>query len=175
MAFICSTGSAIAATYGSNVYRVYPKGDPVVGICPESDFWASFKGVKETLASSRIVWLNNWFRGIASELKLQGVKITTYPALMDYLDKNWNTKEIRQLFISQDFFDKDRMAGQLPVDEEKVLNSFKSCTDMLDHFYDPVRNGFKLAKLSNLEKHVSSDIGNEVWFCGEALFKHREA
>jgi hypothetical protein len=161
--FICTTNESTASNYGLP-YRVYPKGDPLIAFCPANDFWESF----ETHAEK---WLD--FNGVDDlNGKLKSLfNVADRAAMSGHLhrfDKAWNYARQTQSIPETPVFDRIVYSGLFHEPfNENLISHFPSFTALLSHFFDPLENGFKTAKLSQLG-HIATD--NEVWFSGEAYF-----
>lgn len=154
--FICSLDEDYASGYG-NLYQVYPVGNPLIGICSSRDMWNSFKNISGPDINTMFRRLGNIFR-INNPEDDKNIK-----NVIDFADKHWN-----DLKYSDDI--KDTIDSVLfnPV---MFLKDFENFTMFLYDLLSPVKNGFKLIKLSELKKHKSDLEGNEVWFSGPAYFK----
>jgi hypothetical protein len=152
--FICSTNAGKANQFG-NLYRVYPIGDPLVGICGAQDIWDSFnRFVPEEL--------EDWFDNIASMVGIRAKDdLQTILEIIKLLDEDWdnikNNHSERLLC--------NKYHGKFIHISKKQLVKFKSFSLFLSWIFST--NGFKLKKLSQI-KTIPNDV--EIWFSGPALF-----
>jgi len=162
--FICSSSRRGSRAYGS-VYQVYPLGDPIIGICPREDFWASFSNRTYSLGL-----FANFFIRCA---KIVGIDPDEIPAAIDTpenikdiisrLDTAWTTNNVQRRAIESriSLF----LSGEHP-------SNFESFTQFLMWFFNPKQNGFEMGKLSSLASLSGADgpDGKELWFSGPAYF-----
>jgi hypothetical protein len=172
--FVCTTSPATAVDFGRGLggFRVYPKGDPIIGICPTFDFWQGFRGyggeVLFTLRSSLHLF-NNSFLQLSIDLAslTNDRKINPDISLTETLKKIdvlWAKKDstLFRCLVSRNFI--DQFSGNKVKEYFKKYPTF---TAMLNDAFDPVKNGFQKGNLSSLP-YVHEN--HEVWFCGEAFF-----
>jgi len=146
--FICSVNEEKARAYG-DLYRVYPIGDPLIGICPKRDIWDCFP--------FEISDLDRLFEPLGMNDNLKSMKEG-----IKKLDSNWGSLIDKQMWygnydLIKDFF------GSSP-------ERYSSFTELLRYWFNPKKNHFKCKRLSQLENYPSED--EEIWFSGPAYFKN---
>ncbi len=181
--FICATDEGTAASYG-NLYRVYPIGNPLIGICHFSDLWESFRNFEVQDTHDFFNWLGKSigykFIDDLSSIK-KGLKIADkqWPKLKIDYKKYLKGKEEEDYNYYNYGTTTRKTAGSSKLNAfenaieffESESLKFNSVTDLLRYNFNPKRNNFKLAKLSQC-----SDTGddNEIWFSGPAIFVNDE-
>ena len=166
--FICSTDEGKASEYG-DVYYVIPQDNSLIGVCPRSDIWDSFKDIPMVLGAghtSNGVWSNvSTFSDCVDDI-FKNVLGHSVP------DDDWDVFEKFAESISMlDILEKCR-------DEWFFKSWYKYMKDnntgdletMLTYILDPTRNGFKLEKAANFVAYEN----REVWMSGAALFVNEE-
>ncbi len=166
--FICTTVASCASSHVTP-YQMYPIGDPVIGICPSRDLWESFKCMD-------LVYFENLFDACARYVKVEpDDDVATVRRVVSLMDWEWpsivGTPEGRRFFrdlIGQYFYHAMQKAD--PAD-------YASFSDFLAFILDPVDNGFKFKKLSQL---TPADIdptkqAHELWFAGPAYLLDLDA
>ncbi len=152
--FICSNDSAMAGSYG-NTYKVYPVGDPIVGVCPKHDFQISF--------GPAIIWqLEPIFRLISLLLFKSDQYNDSYSNIERSIvesDKNWD-------ILTNNINFNSAILQYLGVSSAK----FDSFSELLAYVFSPSRNDFNCVKLSQLKKYVDRDDPREIWFSGPSYF-----
>ncbi len=169
--FICSTNSD-RDFYGIT-YEVYPVGNPLIGICPSEDMWDSFK--------IEIDQIGNVFSNLAYILSTSKKKISNTNKIshniFDILSKN---KTISNNDTLSDITNIISLADKNWHDlmfEPKLkytwsyfspinLAKFQSFSQLLENTIDPIKNKFKLYKLSEMPNVKN----REIWFSGPAYF-----
>jgi hypothetical protein len=151
--FICSTSMEISKAFGK-LYRVYPIGDPLIGICQSNDFWTSFQNINLESFNYLFKELSDW-AGIKPHDDLETTK-----HIIKVLDEKWNNKD--SYFILH-----VAVASSLSMENAEV-ESFESFTQLLEWIFDPNRNKLELLKLSQLPKYMVNN--HELWFSGPAYF-----
>lgn len=150
--FICSTDTNNASMYGKT-YLVIPLENQPIGICPENDFWWSFKlGNPSDLNAE----LNN----LASWCKINKLSEISYNILMSQLAKI-DTIAIK-LFDDEDMLEEAKYNCSI-LYEMGYFEEFNLMA-VLSKFYDPKLNNFKL------QHDVKGEVDKEVWLSGKVLF-----
>jgi hypothetical protein len=154
--FICTSDLDDASCYGT-VYQVYPLNNPLVGVCPTSDFWNAFENLN--LGS-----FSYYFKSFASYCDMIPIdNIQTVSKIIDALNKNWHV-----LLKSEDFV--EHICDNFSISFE-TLSKFTSFSQALSHALNPGKNFFGLYKLSVLPTLTDS---HELWFSGPAYFVEEE-
>lgn len=142
---ICST---IRVAYGNVLYVVFPVNGSKIGVCPESDIWYSFYGIKKARIKSIVIFLDEL--DIFFE-KHVNINIKTYEDLKkacDEIDKKINNRnKIIFEFINYDEFKK------------------RGLFNILIDLFSP--KNFEVVDTKKLNKLKS---GREVWMDTECVF-----
>jgi hypothetical protein len=148
---ICTTG--LDGGYG-NTYVVLPFGDPMIGICPDADFWISFR---KTLRSNMISSFNRTIVKMMSATKRPDMKFDSYPDVVA------GCKEIEHEITIGNI--DTRMISYELFGNYKPGDSF---LEYIRDILDPSNNDFELRKLStNFDLDFNAD--NEVWTSADCL------
>jgi hypothetical protein len=166
--FICTTSKENAMKYGT-VYRVFPIDDPMIGICPNNDFWTSFKETNfDPCGFVYIFEKLGRITGIEASDNLSTIKriINKVNILWkkDIKTGNYVYDESNIATILRSFVE---LRQSNPNLLEEFANKFGSFTEYLQWKLNPYINKFKLAPLSSLK---SLGMDQEVWFSGPAYF-----
>ncbi len=148
--FICTTTIDKAKRYG-NCFRVYPLGDPLIGICCKRDLWDSF----QFDLSMFVDQLDHIFE--YNDKKMFVIK------RLKEIDNAWKTKNLDYKWL-EDAVD---IIKEFGYNNLLKLKSFSSFTEALTWLMDPTRNRFELKKLSTI---TESNNDQEIWFSGPAYF-----
>ena len=155
---ICSTVYSKADLYG-RVYVVLPEGNPVIGIAPQDDFWASFE--KRLNHIGNLKDLNDGIKEIAKEwLQIKNFQPTSWPELQQVLqaidDKNYfSFPNLPKIPLKNDWAE--------PLLQQRPGTTMEQ---KLSWWLDPKANGFKTVPLSNFK--VKGD--HEIWFSAPCWF-----
>jgi len=143
---ICSTSPERAKVYGT-LYRVYPFDGSKIGVCPESDIWASF-----------LKSLGGWLETLNIELKelaeANDIDLSeTDPKLLK--------KQIKSLKRNVAYYEPNMKIFKKWT-ENKKLDLLK----LIEEALDPNKNGFKLVKAGD-----KIPYDREVWIDGKCILK----
>jgi hypothetical protein len=169
--FICTNHMGTARSYGgrAGTYRVFPKGDPIIGICPRGDFWNSFisYGFKSFAG-----WdMNDFNKGMA---KLIGGPATAehIGASFSGLDVCWEDAKAGE--GADELLDSLQSSGLfIPKLVPNIVSKYKNFSECIEDLLDPIKNGFTCARLSQIVELANPNpdgSGCELWFSGEAYF-----
>ena len=168
--FICATSRNITASYayyGMN-YRVYPIGDPIIGICSERDFWPSFRIID-------FIDMNEIFLPrIAGMLRIYN-SLSTYDEIVPFIN-SVSVQWVKDSKLSNDEYEnsisyKIKEILMNNIKSLKIVQKDTSFFDILNKIYNPITNKFKCAPLSKLKGNI---IDKEVWFSGPAYFEQED-
>lgn len=173
---ICSTSSGTARGYASGgLYVVLVENDPLVGVCPEHDFWVSFQRLHDLGSHNMDVSdLNGSIKMIME--KLVGVtkwSPKNYQELQSGFNMidNENSLSFPDLPPMPPVFSDIENAGRTYAAEACVeLLKFQPGTtimDKLEYLLDPKSNEFNLYKLSSMPERMHD---REVWTQAPAWF-----
>ena len=177
---ICTTEYNIAKNFGE-VYIVIPFDNTKIGVCPESDFWGSFKkGFPE---------IGCQLRDFTYDLRSNNVRADSYENLLLDLSKlEVRLKEnIEEFGYFKSTFDPNHITNTSGF--FKNFNVNLSLYDQIDDAFDPNKNGFQLTNYSGLNNlkeniqhsyktHREENLGFEIWsdsnclLVKERLFKN---
>jgi hypothetical protein len=167
---ISTVSEHTASTYG-NPYYVFPVGDPIVGLCPEPDFWFSFTETMNRMFKERRATPNDMNYVMHSLARIEGVELsqTSYEELVGGMEELSH-----RIQMSRDGSYNDLMISHAPrgVVERMisyVKNSHKD--NPLLHIYqallNPHANNFESKKLSQL---TEADMeSGEVWLSAPSI------
>lgn len=162
-ALICSGdyNTASSYSYGGLPYIVLPLDDPMVGICPDYDFWDSFEINPNTF----------------NDLFVDFYKTFTLIFRREYPNIKWpaSTNDLESLLQAIQLIEK--LSAEDPQTMAKVIDDFESSKygasrrktlgkilssgdiiNQLSKFFDPRKNGFKLTQYSSYQATTT-----EVW------------
>ena len=158
---IGATDAETAIDYGTNNYVVFPFDNVKIGICPKVDIWYSFQNSVGNL------------RSLTNKLTSLLYKTTT----TRNFDKDWKT--LTKAFIqSEDFAEEHsekfsvilkKINFLYPDIWEELLD--KSYIEILDHYMDPQKNGFRLFTPKD---SLNLAPCNEVWVGGKSILVQDE-
>jgi hypothetical protein len=153
--------NALANNLNGKVFRVFPKSDAELVVCPKSDIWYSFtKGLG--LIGLRgggidLVELNSTLAEIADSIEVQD------------FDDNW---ENFTSTISKIQNKNSKMAKQLSFRSQLVYDwIIKQPIDVLlkfDEIFDPFLNGFQVISFNDI-KPFNDNSNNEIWTDSDTL------
>lgn len=151
-ALICTVRVSIAQSYGgyhsSGPHVVLPFGDPVIGVCSNSDFWESFSdGIYPPE-------LNDFIERLSAYTLQRKINTSTPEALAADL------KQMGEISKSEPY-----ILEYFSLWERNILNA-PSLLEKLDAILDPKASGFKMVNLSQLN---GAGANNEVWVSAPSL------
>lgn len=162
--YICSTNFSTANDYGE-MFVVVPFDDAKVGICPENDFWPSFKThLRNFIGSRTVLQLNDAIRGVIGEFGTgdQSRKVST---------DSLTTAELEEIFkkCTLEALNEMDEYGNLHGYTRKVFeymssHDHKNFYDALEEVLDPAKNNFSYG----LKSVPTGD--REVWVHGKCVF-----
>lgn len=174
--WICSTNKHTADTYNINkLFRVYPVGNPIIGICSLSDMWDSFANY---LGGSTLHDFNQGFYFLQKEHSYKITPGDSYSAItktIEFFDEIFENEINDKINPSKDSI-RRYILDQLYVSNKKIdefIRNKYGFFECLTHILDPEENGFTVCKLSELKSILDEGAGynKEVWFSGPAYFK----
>jgi len=169
---ICSTSMGSAGCFGNTIYQVFPQNGASIGICPKSDFWGSFKIVKNRLKYAKDMDLFNYcmesFIRHVLNIKFSSSDLTPSGIIniLKQMDDVMNNKK-DEIYTADEY-------------DENIWNDVKqrwkvSWMHYFDELLDPENNEFMVMPIKNFnvtEKNVS---GREVWTDAYSLLKVDES
>lgn len=157
-AYICSTDSGDAGQYGETML-VIPADNAVIGVCPEHDFWQSFKELNRY--GFDVGMLNNFLDEISPE-KLNDKSASELRSQLDHIKAD----------SLQATLDKGELTGYFEEAARMMLAKLKkyphqSMLDIVEGALHPIPAGFR-----HLRGHEAEKLGDyrEVWITGKVLF-----
>ena len=158
---ICSTSASTAQYYtNGKPYRVFPKNDVKIAVCPKDDIWFSFL----SHSGMPLNEINDWFMTLAricrirrfDSILIEGSKEEIELALaeIENVIRSHNEPEI---FIRRGY-------------QKTIVNkirSGKSLYEILNDILSPDKNEFKL--FDNIAQISEKFVDNEVWFSGPCI------
>ena len=164
---ICSTSITTAKYYTSGTpYRVFPKNDVKIAVCPMDDMWFSF--IKES--GIKLSELNEWF--------------TMYLARMCYIRdfsdilNEGSKSDIESVLAEIERIIRLRDNSEIPIhrDYQKSIidriKSGESISEILNVVLSPDKNKFKL--FDNISKINEKFSDNEMWFSGPCIMIQKD-
>lgn len=142
---VCSSSSYYAAGYGT-LYVVFPENGSKIGVCPEQDFWNSFR-------KSNIDDMGDFAQMLQAALERAGVTL------------DFALKEPIKNFTSRNYYN----------DELQPLNAFRGFSgvepntklgDALEYKLDPNANGFRIMTTGQFNQMPSD---RETWTSGKCV------
>lgn len=160
-AYICSTIRMGTKGHG-NCFLVIPADNAEIGVCPEVDFWPSFREGLRGTAIPDIADLNAMIEWIRSNTDLElpednglmlrdDLRTITAEKLLELA---WTTKE-------DPIHDNLRRSGN-----KMRREGFKNMEDFLEHTLDPQLNDFTHVRVDDYPGYEN----REVWIEGKAAF-----
>jgi hypothetical protein len=125
-------------------YRIYPKLNARIGVCPDSDFWYSFKVGLEKIGSlfeNGTIYMNEFNQFLNLEFKIK--RDDSYYNIVN---------KINNYILS------DR--------QKKSISKFKTLYEYIDYCLSPKLNGFQLMKYNDNFKIKGS---KEIWTDADSL------
>jgi hypothetical protein len=166
---ICSSSEGNASAFG-HLLRVFPKNGSKIGVCPQSDFWDSFKLMMDRTKIYTMDEFNDTFTGIFEDaykpLGDMGRELTeeTYKQFID-LTNQWATKDnIIQKIRTSEHVDNHTRAA-LVDDINKYFGG--DWEKYFDDLMNPTANKFELHTIETYNVKESRD--KEVWTDGVCL------
>lgn len=146
---ICAGYQRARSHGGNDMFIVIPYDKTKIGVCPEIDFWESFK--ESNLQDHYLV---DWFSRLVSNLKrlVPNHNFTldeSFDDIKSIMNRTYKDDSIRELFKGD-------------WDPNKTL------LENLDKKLDPIRNNFKCTDFTNVSNIINESC-KECWFEGEAL------
>ena len=166
--FICSTASYIADAYGV-IGLVIPFDNANVGICPEEDYWLSFKTSFMDLqiadAFEGLDTLNDFANMLLQAHDLSSANVQTISELKAIFSKITFDSTQKIINNSDDKYVKKQAENY--SDQIEKLKKFDSLYDMYYEVLSPTKNKFKQSKASSIK-----NLGNEteIFIEGKCLF-----
>jgi hypothetical protein len=156
---ICTSDQFTAASYGEKLYRVIPFDNAKIAICPDMDFWCSFKKI-ETLDefNSNLEILYKYFmkQKLNENYNIFIKQLEKFiPIIIKLTEDIWYEKYIDLL--------------KLPWEDVKIFTTLKSIDDYFDLF-NPIKNDHELIDYNKYKKSYYSYTDNEIYTDSKALF-----
>lgn len=147
--FICTDSRRHAKLYG-NPHIVIPLGNPMIGVCEETDFWNGFtRGLHLEVDD-----FNEYLQSIAMTLNRKKPDPRCVPIMHDtasYADINAFIELCRERYV----------AGEALIITDEFMETLVSLEDALR----PEVNGFTLMRYSD---YTPIDYEREIWFSAPA-------
>ncbi len=156
--FICTTNKNYSRVYGRS-YQVFPVGNPLIGICPDDDFWGSFQPQISDLGKfGRFLEnLSEHIINIIGDYSYLNEDIQSLKLFISLIDSGWQKYKITVL----------NFAAKYNITFPSGMYGINSFTEALEYLFDPVKHNIQLHKLSNLSYENTT---SEIWFSGPAYF-----
>jgi len=151
--FICTNEHFDAMAMG-RPYRVYPVGDPLIGICPYSDLWISFKHIHLGKFARMFEEIEKELGIVVNDKDLGSIK-----NFIKYANENFDKIiKIIKKYVQETY--------------PNTIEDKKSFMEVLEWILDPISNSFRLARLSQIPALYNglNDHEHEFWFSGPAYF-----
>jgi hypothetical protein len=172
---ICSLSFDTATSYGSDVYRVFPLENQVIGICPANDWWTSFEKTKwKYHTSSMMLFMDNIlniFYELIDDVFIKRNDIenifTNIRDTIDYLEKM--TMKLRSADEKLINALKETVSFRDPFFDE-IISGKESFYSILEKIFDPDKNKFsKMRTITNESTSSFNSLNREVWVSGKCL------
>lgn len=169
---ICTTSMTVARHYGTPT-MVFPKNNPRIGVCSESDLWTSFPHMSQILDISSLDTFATTLETLIEELLDTNVDDENYTeVLKDFKDLERLWKEDSDTMIAK-FDSTKNKVFEWPPEHRCLENLFDyifkenngNVRKAIAHLLDPKLNKFRCMSLSKFNA-----VGDqEVWFSDSCL------